>query len=83
MYLYDADGTTRIADCGKITDVNSGKDETSQTYTLPCHSSQLTSFVKLVDWQNSTNDPSPVNDPFPVMNIAEVQVYSGGKHGRS
>eukprot|EP00116_Pleurobrachia_bachei_P011073 sb/3471335/ len=78
VYLYHADGTTRIADCGKITKVNTANGwEISQTYTLPCDSSQLASYVKL-------EDSEPVADDQPVfMNIAEVKVYgrsfNGGK----
>ena len=57
MYLYDADGTTLIADCGKITEVNTanGNDVTSQTYTLPCDTSQLASYVKLEDSEIQLN----------------------------
>ena len=70
MYLYDADGTTQIADCGKITRVNTenGADVTSQTYTLPCDSSQLASYVTLKDSETTDEDNL-------VMNIAEVTVY--------
>ena len=83
MYLYDADGTTQIAYCGKITEVNTanGKDVTSQTYTLHCDSSHLASYVKLEDSEvEESLDKNKI-----VMNIAEVKIYgtvwrsNGGK----
>ena len=75
MYLYDADGTTQIAYCGKIAEVNTENvsDVTSQTYTLPCDSCQLASYVKLED--------SEMEESFDIdrgnlhMNIAEVKIY--------
>eukprot|EP00116_Pleurobrachia_bachei_P009242 sb/3469504/ len=69
--LYDADGTTQIADCGKITEVNTANllDLTSQTYTLPCDSSQLASYVELVDRESAEGES------YPVMSIAEVMLY--------
>ena len=71
MYLYDADGTTQIADCGKISKVNivNRADVTSQTYTLPCNSSQLASYVKLEDSETEASEKDLA------MNIAEVMVY--------
>ena len=70
MYLYEADGTTQIADCGKITEVNTDKlnDITTQTYTLLCESSQLASYVKLEDSEQVQGEDL-------TMNIAEVTVY--------
>eukprot|EP00116_Pleurobrachia_bachei_P014850 sb/3475112/ len=77
VYLYDADGTTLIADCGKITDVNTETDLPSQTYTLPCDTPQLASYVKLKDSEIASGEGSIV------MNIAEVKVYgSSQKPGR-
>eukprot|EP00116_Pleurobrachia_bachei_P007616 sb/3467878/ len=73
VYLYDADGTTQIADCGKITEVDTENraDLTSQTYTLPCDTSQLASYVKLEDSEIAVGyDGSAI-----IMNIAEVKVY--------
>eukprot|EP00116_Pleurobrachia_bachei_P011324 sb/3471586/ len=66
VYLYDADGTTQIADCGKITEVNTENvlDLTSQTYTLPCDSLQLASYVKLEDSEKGDEGQF-------IMNIAE------------
>ena len=71
VYLYDTDGTTQIADCGKITVVNTANplDVTSQTYTLPCDTSKLASYVKLEDSKTAAGDGRLV------MNIAEVMVY--------
>eukprot|EP00116_Pleurobrachia_bachei_P011321 sb/3471583/ len=81
VYLYDADGTTQIADCGKITEVNTVNmiDLTSQTYTLPCDSSQLASYVMLEDSEIAVGyDGSAI-----VMNIAEVKIYGTiWKYGR-
>ena len=73
VYLYDADGTTQIADCGKITEVNIANplDLTSQTYTLPCDTSQLATYVKLEDSEAlESYDKTTL-----VMNIAEVKIY--------
>eukprot|EP00116_Pleurobrachia_bachei_P005910 sb/3466172/ len=72
VYLYDADGTTQIADCGKITEVNTdnGADLTSQTYTLPCDSLQLASYVRLEDSEMEQSQEAQEN--YLVMNIAEV-----------
>ena len=71
VYLYDADATKQIADCGKITEVNTeeGEDIDSQTYNLPCDTSQLTSYVKLEDSENISQDKDVI------MNIGEVMVY--------
>eukprot|EP00116_Pleurobrachia_bachei_P007946 sb/3468208/ len=70
VYLYD--GTKQVADCGKITEVNTanGNDVTSQTYTLPCDSPCSTSHVKLED-----SEIEKSNDKILVMNIAEVRIY--------
>ena len=71
MYLYGADDTTLIADCGKITEVNTENlvDLTSQTYMLSCDSSQLASYVLLEDSED-TEEAISIE-----MNIAEVTVY--------
>eukprot|EP00116_Pleurobrachia_bachei_P008989 sb/3469251/ len=68
-YLYY--GTTQIADCGKITQVNADypHDVASQTYTLPCDSLQFASYVKLEDSEKAGDEE------WLAMNIAEVTVY--------
>eukprot|EP00116_Pleurobrachia_bachei_P010852 sb/3471114/ len=75
VYLYDADGTTQIADCGKIAEVNTANllDVTSQTYTLPCDTSQLASFVKLEDSEMEESYDAGIKHL--TMSIAEVMVY--------
>ena len=76
VYLYDADATKQIADCGKITEVNTeeGEDIDSQTYTLPCDTSQLAFYVKLEDSEIVENSYDSYHNHVS-MNIAEVAVY--------
>ena len=69
VYLYDADGTKQIAECDKITKVNTAYGEGFQTYTLPCDSPCSTSYVKLEDSEIGSNDKNII------MNIAEVGIY--------
>ena len=76
VYLYDANGTIQIADCGKITEVDTENinNITSQTYTLPCNSSQLASYVQLEDSEIEESVDAG-EDLLTIMNIAEVTVY--------
>nr|AFK75431.1 putative secretory peptide-21 [Pleurobrachia bachei] len=70
VYLYDADGTTQIANCGKISTIASLMYISSQTYNMPCDSSQLASYVKLEDSEMEVS----IDDQI-IMNILEVEVY--------
>ena len=74
--MYDDNGTSPIADCGKISIVNTVDlvDLTSQTYTLLCNpSTKLASYVELIDSELEVSDKDFNNQL--VMNIAEVTVY--------